>query len=66
LTLVRRQSYPVLLLFYLLSDGAFEVEHADGTSLTFDGFLDIMTGLASSVTPCRGRGNGGETAKDWR
>jgi hypothetical protein len=63
LTPVRWQSYPVLLLFYLLSNGAFEVERADGTLLTFEGFLDIMTGLASSGTPCRGRGNGGETAK---
>ena len=32
---------------YLLSDGAFEVERADGTLLTFEDFLEIMTGLAT-------------------
>jgi len=32
---------------YLLSDGAFEVERADGTLLTFKDLLEIMTGFAA-------------------
>jgi sigma-B regulation protein RsbU (phosphoserine phosphatase) len=31
-----------------LSDGTFEVERADGTLLTFGGFLEIMTSLATN------------------
>jgi len=34
-------------LLYLLSDGAFEVERADGSLLTFKNFLDIMGDLAA-------------------
>jgi serine phosphatase RsbU (regulator of sigma subunit) len=40
---VPRQRY-----LYLLSDGAFEVERADGTMMSFDEFLSIIAGFVSS------------------